>query len=283
MGGRAFESCPCPVNIVRLTPQQYLDFRDSCEDILVQYYARICTPSEAPEKQDHGDIDIFVSEKRGDIEPFTDADLAIALGAKYHLRSGAISSFAIPLPASDVDFFQLDVHSSLPSRFEWETTFYTHADMWHVLGVCTIRQELRIRMTGLYLRIAEIAHSFPSQSDLFLTSNPWEVMEFLGLDANRFRYEFKTLKDLFVWITSSRFFERKCFEKQRRRSDHRTTMGPMYLTFLKDWLPQHPEVGAVSRLHGTDVVEEALRRFNKKDALTQKLEKFRFIKTGGCI
>ncbi|KAL8801759.1 MAG: hypothetical protein Q9182_004231 [Xanthomendoza sp. 2 TL-2023] len=281
MGSRALESLPWPVNIVRLTPQQYLDFRDSCENILIQYYARICTPSEVPEKQDHGNIDIFVSRASSSIGSFTDADLANTLGAKYQLQKESITSFAVPLPASNVDFFQLDVHTSLPSRFEWESTFYTHADIWRILGICTIRHEFSLRVTGLYLRIAEIAESVRNESLLHLTTDPWDLMEFLGLDPNRFRYEFQTLDDLFVWATSSRFFDRRCFAKQMRTPDRWMTTRSMYSTFLTEWLPQHPEVGADSRLQGADVVEEALTKFNKKAAWTKKLEQFRSKRMGG--
>ncbi|KAL8678396.1 MAG: hypothetical protein Q9186_005238 [Xanthomendoza sp. 1 TL-2023] len=278
MGRRAFVAWSGPVNIVRLTPQQYLDFRDKCEDILIPYYAGICTPSEAPEKQDHGNIDIFVCLKRHGIELVSNADLAKALGATHHLLNGPTSSFAIPVPASEVEFFRLDVHISLPYFFEWETTFYTHEDMWHILGMCTIQQEFRVSVTGLHLRIPEIAQKLPNHSLLHLTSDPWELMDFLGLDADRFRHEFQTLNDLFVWATSSRFFERQYFERQTLDSHSRATKRPMYLAFLTDWLPQHPEVGAVSRLHGVDVVKEALTKFDRKEEWRKRMERYESIK-----
>ena len=48
-------------------------------------------------------------------------DLAQALGAIDHVKNGHTTSFAIQLPETANEFFQLDVQSCKQGFFEWET------------------------------------------------------------------------------------------------------------------------------------------------------------------
>ena len=99
--------------------------------------------------------------------------------------------------------------------FVWESTFYAYGDLWRILGVTANRMGFAINDAGLYLRIKEVETTHPKASPLCLTSELKEVMDFLRLDHNRFIAGFTTLNEVFEWETSSRFFLRRCFEKQR--------------------------------------------------------------------
>ncbi|KAI4125141.1 MAG: hypothetical protein LQ338_004437 [Usnochroma carphineum] len=243
--------------------------------MLLPFYNQVCTPPEAPEKPDHGDIDILVDKKRYN---FTRQDLAQALGAVDHLQVGPVSSFAIPVPESNTEFFQLDVHTCKPGFFEWETMIYTHGDLWLILGISANRLGFTINDTGLHIRIAGIEALHPKDCLLRLTSEPKEMMEFLSLDADRFALGFTSLYDLFMWATSSPFFRRRYFEKKPTETRSRKAERPMYLEFRTKWLPQHPDVGVVegdSQSHRAILTEEALRRFEKRDEYVKMLESHR--------
>ncbi|KAL8694183.1 MAG: hypothetical protein Q9218_001126 [Villophora microphyllina] len=275
MGGQAFSSRPSQLNVVRLWPEQYIELRDQYQKQLLLFYERICTPPEAPQKPDHGDIDVLVEGPR---HTFSRIDLAQALGAKDHLQVGNTSSFAIPLPGSDVTFFQLDVHLCKPSLFEWETTIYTHGDLWRILGMAANRLGFAINHVGLHIRIAEIDQTHPKDALLRLTSDPSEVMTFLGLDEARFKTGFEALDEIFAWATSSRLFRRKCFEKQASDGQSTKAERPMYADFVTRWLPQHPEVGFSEddvRTARKALLEEALAKFDARDQYEHMVVKHR--------
>ncbi|KAG6986473.1 hypothetical protein G7Y79_00082g100890 [Physcia stellaris] len=278
MGGKAFSSRPSSLKVVRLTPSRYLELCDECEKNLFPFYAHINTPPEAPNKPDHGDIDILVL---GPLHKFSREEVAEALGAKDHLQQmGSVSSFAIPIPGSAGDeCFQLDIRlCSTKDLFQWSTMLYSYGDLWRILGCAVNRFGFTINDTGLQLRVVEIEHYRPKECLLWLTSDSTMMMDFLDLDADRFRVGFSDLNEIFMWATSSRLFRRRCFEKQRPKVEGKKAERLMYLDFVTRWLPQHPERGGCG--DGDDLVreglrEEALAKFQKHDELGTNLESHR--------
>ena len=241
--------------------------------LLRQFYDRVYTPAEAPEKLDYGDIDILVDRP---LHNFTRETLAHALGAVDHLKQRSVSSFAIPISESGGEYLQLDVHACHPDIFEWETTLYAYGDLWRILGCCANRHGLAINDSGLHLRIPEIDKTHPKDSLLHLTSDPRDIMDFLGLDFDAFITGFATLDEAFTWATSSRFFIRRPFEKvSPSKKDDR----PMYRQFVTEWLPAHPELSA-DLAKGTltpeffveEVHIEAVQRYQKHEAYISKVE-----------
>lgn len=194
------------------------------------------------------------------------------------MKTGSITSFAIPLPGSDDECFQLDVRTCKPGLFEWEMTIYTHGDLWRILGVAVNRQGFAINDTGLHLRITEIEKTHAKDSLLRLTSSPEKMMAFLGLDANRFVQGFADLDEVFLWATSSRFFRRWYFEISMSKAQGKKTVRPMYLEFITHWLPQHPEVGvgdAGNLLNRNALLQEALESFEKQSEYLSMVENHR--------
>ena len=254
MGGRAFLSGPNPLNIVRLPTDQYIKLRnqyqrsagslcinqglaDSVISVFLRFYKRAIVPAEAPGKADHGDIDVLVDRA---LFNFTNQDLAKELGAEEHTKAGGNSSFAIRLPEEGNIFFQLDVHLCKEGCFEWESVICSYGDIWHIIGSAVTRFGLAINDTGLHARIEEIEATHKKHSLLLLTSDPLEMMKFLGLDHAGYEKGFSTLNELFEWAASMPFFRRTFFEKktvsakeQRLREKRR-----MYSSFVTEWLPK---------------------------------------------
>ncbi|KAL8829854.1 MAG: hypothetical protein Q9170_005995, partial [Blastenia crenularia] len=244
--------------------------------ILLNSYTRAESPPSAPEKPDHGDIDILVTSP---LHNFTRQDLAHALQGIDHLQIGHISSFAIPLSTTNKsDLFQLDVHTCKPELFEWETILTAYGDLWRILGMSANRLGFTINNTGLHLRVAEIEAVHPKDCLLNLTSDPREIFEFLALDKARFDAGFTTLDDLFAWATSSRFFRRRYFEKEITETKGREAERPMYADFRTRWLPEHPEVGVTqgsSSAYRVVLTDEALMKFQKGEEYEMMAESHR--------
>jgi hypothetical protein len=194
------------------------------------------------------------------------------------VKAKGISSFAIPLPGSDAECFQLDIHTCKPGLFEWETTIYTHGDLWRILGLAANRQGFIINDTGLHLRIAEIEQTNAKNALLRLTSSPEQMMAFLGLEADRFTAGFADLNEVFLWAASSRFFRRRYYEKHVMKTQVKKAERPMYLEFITHWLPQHQEVGVSGdddSLNWNSLLHEALEKFDKQDEYHSMLESHR--------
>ncbi|MCJ1459171.1 hypothetical protein MMC28_009548 [Mycoblastus sanguinarius] len=274
MGGKAFASAP-DFLIVRLPTQQYLKLRDHYQKLLLKFYHRTVVPPEAPEKLDHGDIDILADKQ---LHQFTRQELAEALDAKLHTQVGRTSSFAIRLPDEDCKYFQLDVHLCKKGHLDWETTVYSYGDLWHIIGATATRFGFSINDTGLHARIAEIEETNKKDCLLHLTSSPQEIMEFLGLNATQFEDGFATLNEVFEWATASRLFRRKFFEKEvisdkeRRMRDNR----PMYSNFVTEWLPQNHLAGCEPQyIEREDLLNEALERYKKYEEHDKMLQDHR--------
>lgn len=216
------------------------------------YYNRTIVPPEAPERRDHGDIDVLVDGPRFNL---TGRDLERALGAHAHTEGGSISSFAIPIPGDDNSYFQLDVHLCKKGRFEWANVIYAYGDLWFIIGATVTRFGLAINDSGLHARVGQIQETNKKHCLLLLTSNPQDMMDFLGLDKDRYEKGFSTLDELFEWAISMPLFRRDFFEKEtisekeERIREKRPMYSmlvtkwlrekrPMYSMFMTEWLPQ---------------------------------------------
>ena len=255
MGGRAFRSGPNPLNVVRLSTKQYIQLRDHYQrfvisymtmsldpadfigSILLKFYNRAVVPPEAPEKSDHGDIDVLVDEE---LFNFNVQDLKQALGADAYTKGGRASSFAIRIPEDSSKYFQLDVHLCKKGCFEWENVIYAYGDLWHIIGSVVTRFGFAINDSGLHARVEESDEVNKKDCLLLLTSEPQEMMEFLGLDSPRYEKGFSTLDELFEWAISTPLFRTKFFQKETiiGKQERMREKRPMYSNFVAEWLPQ---------------------------------------------
>ncbi|KAL8838511.1 MAG: hypothetical protein Q9176_005063 [Flavoplaca citrina] len=270
MGGRAFNLRAIPINIKRLPPVMYLELRDRCILILQAYYGNVGSPTEAPEKNDHGDIDVIVGNK---LCEFSTMDLAQDLGAIDHVKNGHTTSFAIQLPEKANEFFQLDVQSCKQGLFKWEIIYNAYGDLWGIIGMFVARLGFTINDSGLHVRVAEIESTHPRDCLLQLTYRPREIMGFLGLDIDCYDLGFETLDEVYIWATASRFFRRDCFEKSKKKElVGKKAQRPMIENFIMEWLPKHLSIGVVEEDRQSQrerLIKEAVETFGKRTEYQQ--------------
>lgn len=205
----------------------------------MRFYERAAVPPEAPEKRDHGDIDVLVD---GPLFKFTTQDLAKELSAVDYLGTRRASSFAIQISEDSDSFFQLDVQHPKQGCFEWESVIHSYGDIWRIIGSTVTHFGLAIKDSGLHARIEETEVTQKKASLLLLTCDPQDMMSFLSLNSLRYKKGFSTLGELFEWATAmplfcTRFFEKRtASEKQGRVGEKRS----MYSKFVTEWLPQQP-------------------------------------------
>lgn len=283
MGGKAFCSGPTPLNIVRLPHAQYIILCSHYQKLLLKYYRQAVVPPPAPEKIDHGDIDVLVTEP---LRQVLREELAQALDARNHMSGGAhANSFAIRVPDTDDEsdgerYLQLDVRISWKERFEWEKTIYSYGDLWHIIGSAATRFSLMINDAGLHIRLAGVEDKYQKDCVLFLTRDPSDIMAFLGLDQGAFRKGFDTLDEIFGWAVGSRIFRRNVFEKEiiSEKQQRIRNKRPMYAKFVTKWLPTHPAAGVVqgdAEANPESILDEALEKFEKGEDYAEMFERYR--------
>lgn len=133
---------------------------------------------------------------------------------------------------------------------------------------------------GFYLRIAEIEKLDRKKSMVFLTADPDDVLEFLGLDAERYWRAFESEEELCEYVTKMRFFRRGAYVREGLKANDRKRMGqrPLYRRFVDEWLPGRPGVGkgdvdpAETR---ESVLEEVLERYGRRGVYEEMVRTWR--------
>ncbi|RKU42788.1 hypothetical protein DL546_003238 [Coniochaeta pulveracea] len=276
MGGNAFSSAG--LNTPRMSPSVYTFVRNECQKKLSELYVCVATPIEGPAKKDYGDVDILVCLERRAVFPRDELDLTIPqprfgqdilgqigeqLGASRinYLPGNKSANYALPwpdhlLPAMDCTqpngttrpsenkkaplHVQVDVQiDTTVDEMQWHLFKHAHGDIWHLIGVMIRPLGLTVDEEALWLRIPEIEWVNKKQAKVKLSSDPADVLRFLGFsgrgctetnlkttsngvvkcvssaDANdddsRLLYEawsqpFATVQDLFWYLTTCHWF-----------------------------------------------------------------------------
>ncbi|KAK0386993.1 hypothetical protein NLU13_5307 [Sarocladium strictum] len=218
MGGSAFTGGVDPLDTPRMPPHVYEAVKARCSAKLRELFICVASPIEGPGKIDHGDIDILVAWPK---VSFSDKNTALnavktALQAKRAILAMGDTSanFAIPWPedhgeyATQSRFIQVDVKicDTLQS-LQWLLFKHAHGDVWSILGSVIRPYGLTIDEQALYIRIPEIEDVNRKRSRVFLTSEPVEILHFLGLPVSRSWEEpFGSRWELFEYTALCRLF-----------------------------------------------------------------------------
>ena len=199
------------------------------------------------------------------------------------MKSGSTNSFAIQLSEDGDTYFQLDIQTCKKGSLEWASVIYGYGDIWHIIGSTVTRFDLAIDDSGLHARVKKIEGTSRKDCRLFLTSDPQEMMDFLGLDGLKYEQGFSNLDERFDWAVSMPFFQKKVFQKETTSADqqHIREKRPMYAKFVTEWLPQamtsngrvqEHETRATSVDDGKDLLNKALLRFDKREDYERLVE-----------
>ncbi|MCJ1407488.1 hypothetical protein MMC19_001559 [Ptychographa xylographoides] len=279
MGGKAFSHPPYSLSTPRIPTALYTFLRDYYTSLIRAYYAQVVCPIEAPDKASHGDIDVLVSSP---YPQTTNSSLAIALrsSAVFKTSGSPSTSFAVPYPDLPDVYIQLDIHVCSPTTFAWEVFTASHGDLWNIIGTSLRHFGLTANNIGFYVRIAEIEVFDRKRSSLLLTGNPDNVLDFLGLDGQKYGSSFASAEELYTYAVGMRFFKREKYVKEKLKANDRKRMGQrvMYRQFVEEWLPERPGVGVGD---GRDqetresVLEEVLNRYGKRGEYEEMISVWR--------
>lgn len=329
MGGQAFAASKPLLLTPRMPLHIYALVLAQTHAILRKYYSHVETAVEAPGKETYGDVDIAVY---GPLDPtWCDVEkgsaivaekLAEALGAKKFLtqKGSPTVNFAIPWPEQDSDddanedrYVQLDVQTcpSLVS-FKWELFHAAHGDLWNILG-STIRPfGLTVNNQGMYLRIPEIELNDRKRSMVHLTSDPSQVLRFLGLAEDTWWTPFRNKEEMFEYAAGCRMFwikkaddsiepgEDKADEiaakatqdiegqeggekgklKLKHNDRLRMTKRPIFREWMDEFIPRCREQGKFeeAKTSREQIQEEAIAEFGVREEYDTRLKEWKLMK-----
>ena len=158
MGGRAFNSQLGEDKFPRIPPETYDKLKATLGEKLKELYIHVGTPTEAPEKADHGDVDFIVEDAIGEVSHH---DIQKALDARYAVvaEGNRTSNYAVLIPGQEGMYYQVDVHVCA-DKTEWDNImfFHSYGDMGMILGIMAKAHGLTLGTKGLKV------NSFPQMS-----------------------------------------------------------------------------------------------------------------------
>lgn len=315
MGGNAFAhassgSAPT-LHTPRMTPEKYAEFKAMYEKKL-----RDCLPDrkisilkEAPEKSSYGDLDFFVQSTETPIDWKALAKQLGAAGLIVHSNGKVQScSLAVPMDGSSSpdlivykiektankapenvtmeDYAQLDFEVVPQELFEWHAFYASYGDMSGLLGHMVHNLGFTMCDRGLMLRLAALdavygmAHlNVPQKSGrLFLSRDPQQVLQFLGLSYDAYERGFETVDEFYEWLGQCTLLSKDSVKiKRDDASARQKEKRPLYSNFYNIWLPAHLgiEVNEQDDIGNTpstpdnsvkrqDLLEKAVKFFDKR-------------------
>lgn len=285
MGGSAFNS-PKYGNLEtpRIPNHIYLRLLSQFKSTLLQFYSKVGSSLPAPEKDDHGDIDILVE---GPLGPSPSADkLKSALSAAACIDLSPTANFAIwddELSA----YVQLDIHVCRSGGIEWECFHRAYGDLWNILGVMCKPFGISVNDAGVRISAEGIEKRNRKASMLFLTDSPREAIEFFGCDWSQYEKGFQTVEELFAFCAQSRFLHHEDISWKligRRDEGRLKEKRPLCRRWVIEYLPS---LVSLDKIEGRNAIshpkitreallEEALTKFDKWNeyySLTRKWDK----------
>ena len=282
MGGKAFTSGPTPLFTPRIPPELYYSLRDHYISLLSTYYTQAAAPIEAPCKTSYGDIDVLVCQPKS-ISVNTDT-LAKALDAvrNFSTPGSPTASFAVPYPGLQDTYVQLDVHVCPPGGFEWQLFHQSHGDMWNLLGTTIRPVGLTANDVGLHVRIPEIEEVNRKRGMLLLTSGPDQVLDFLGLDRDKYERPFESVEALYQFVLGCRWFSSETYVRAELKANDRKRMAQreLYRRFVEEWLPENKQLvekrgKRAQEATRENVQESALNVFGKRAEFEKRIQVWR--------
>ncbi|KIW62078.1 hypothetical protein PV05_02129 [Exophiala xenobiotica] len=299
MGGSVFKQSG--LDTPRMPEHVYTYTCKRAEDLLRKHFLCFGHATEAPAKENYGDVDIFVALPvdeglwSGD-EARNGALLSFLLGGKEwkHTQGSTTYHVAVKWPGEDdfqkenkakaakpkdkkteltaintnvIDknkYIQVDIQlCPTIASFDWHIFFQAHGDLWSILGGIIRPYGLTCNSTGLHLRIEEVEKHNKAQSRVLMTDHPDKVLKYLGLDADAYGKPFKSRDALMAYVASCRFHDPMREISMRGKNEERVEKRKMYAAWSKEYLPAHKgdTPGSSAGMSRQEVIKDARKFF----------------------
>lgn len=192
----------------------------------------------------------------GNKDSFGDADYLIEFSKKEKAKEWISKLFEpefIHFNTDVISFpfegFQIDFIFTKEENWETSYQYFRYSDLGNLIGRTAHSMGLCYGHCGLEFPIRQ--KLFDSNIDdsgdhvvktLNLSKNPQEILEFLGYDWNRYCAGFDTLEDVFLYASSTPYFNADNFKLENLNHINRirNRKRKVFMEFLK-WLEENPK------------------------------------------
>ena len=176
-------------------------------------------------KNDHGDLDVMVkSDSTKDLVRIIEEEIK----PDAHYYNDNVLTF-------NYGDYQVDLIVIPPKMWDISRVYYSYDPVGNLLGKIARGFGLNYGKDGLYYRSIERR----STEKIYLSQDPHEIYEFLGYDYERFKKGFDDIKEIFDYMISGKFFDKKLFYfenldgRDRKRNRKRKTFNE-FLSYMGD-------------------------------------------------
>lgn len=320
MGGSAFSSDG--LSTPRMSPEVYYSVQSRVEDILRSHFKLVGHAVEAPAKQSHGDIDVLVAEPNDRSltygRPMGDF-LVSVLGAKTWKKMSGNSTYHLALcwpeefrndKTTEPAYIQIDVNlMPTTDSFHWHMFHEAHGDLWMMLGGIIRPYGLTVFSKGLSVRIAEVEKHNKEQARVVATSDPNTVLDYMGLDKERYWKPFDNWDQMLEYVSTCRFHNPARWKSRDQEEDNvcinqedlqergqnsgtkllkhndrqRVAKRPLFGYWIETYLPAHADddPGRSAFLTREEVVKDAKEFFGPEFARNFEVRKEKMVRLIG--
>ncbi|KAJ7475721.1 hypothetical protein FB451DRAFT_254437 [Mycena latifolia] len=273
MGGSAFSAILSASAFPRMPPAVYRAAKARLTTRIQTLYSIVSTPYEAPEKQDHGDLDFLVCEPRNATEvPHEEVKALLNATHVVPMSGNRTSSYAVPVQKGEWPevenqqevYYQVDVHVCT-DKAEWERIHFFHGygDLGMIMGLVARNKGLALGSKGL--KIPNVP-----RPPFDLTESMDEIMEYMGLSMKQWKDGFQTKQQVFEWVGTSSLFDPARFRTEGQGIKKVKPERTMYAEFVQWAKEQNQHLGdsnSASRgcLNKEEQIQHALKYFGKKE------------------
>lgn len=220
--------------VKRFKNKYYEIINSKYASILWKAYGRLYDIPFYKDKESFGDCDLLINNAA-----VTDKDYfiknvitSIADGGNYDVNTNVIS---FPFEGFQFDIIAIDVE-----KLDFAKCYFSFNDLGNLIGRMAHKMGLVFGHDGLKYKVREelFKHNVENShvlSDITLTNDFSQALEFLDLNVSRYDEGFNSLEDIFEYVASSKYFNPDIYlldninHKSRIRDRKRST----YMKFLE--------------------------------------------------
>ena len=165
----------------------------------------------------------------------------------------------------------------------WTLFKHAHGDIWNMIGSSIRNYGLTVDEEAMYIRVPEIEAYNKKRARVALTSDPEEILDFLGLDSNTYwSGPFGSLERLFEFVAQGRIFtvadEDGLYDVRSFKANDRQRMNqrPVFRKWVVEFIPQCRKDGKYleRKTSREEITKEALARFNVEEEYNSRRREF---------
>lgn len=243
MGGKALKNVPTR----RMTTEEFKQVGDRVIEELVNLEIKFGKASEehqfAPipsyfSKETHGDIDILCSGCT--VSKYIEEWKLIIKGkffCREYKKNGEVFSFEFRFSEDQKEGFQVDVielGNADMDRFRFAFHYFSFNDLGNLIGRISHKMGFKFGHDGFKYVFRDLSNASYVLRTINVSEDFPKVLAFLGYDPDRFMQGFETLKDIYEYTASTKYFNPDIYLLENRNypSRVRDAKRPTYTGFL---------------------------------------------------